>query len=279
MAKRKKTSTKIKRSNSRSKRNTPSIVQNGAAIAQNYARFVLPLIVICVLLAAIGFLGLMGIRTAAASSFFGLRNVEIRGTERASQDDIRRLVAMSAEKTGVWNADVADIKAKVEKFPFVKTASVSRILPATIRVSITERVPSAIVHLSSGDFLIDSDGAVLTAATANDKDFPFVLYGWDESKTEKAIPDNQNRLKMYKKMLEDWKPFDLASRVRQVNLANVREPVAVIEDSGRTIPITLAKDNIGKSLKTAVEAVSGKGAKIKSVDADGTYPVLQYLDF
>lgn len=279
MPKKRKTSTKIKRSYARPKRVSSAAHLRASAIAQHSVRFLLPLAVICVLLTALGFLGIMGLRSATASSFFGLRNIDIRGTERVPQDDIRRIVAMSVEKQGVWNADLSDIKVKVEKFPFVKAAAVSRILPAGIRVNITERVPAAIVRLSSGNFLIDGDGIVLTAATVNDKDFPFVLNGWDESKTEKAIPDNQARLKLYRKMLDEWKQFDLASRVKEVNIANVREPVAVVEDSGRAIAVNLAKDNLGKSLKTAIEAVSGKGAKIKSVDAEGNYPVLQYLDF
>lgn len=279
MPKKRKTSTKIKRSYTKPKRRSNALGLRASAIAQNSFRFGLPLIIICILLAALGFLGLMGLRTATASGFFGLRNVDVRGTERASQDDIRRLVSMSVEKSGVWNADLADIKTKIEKFPFVKAAAVSRILPAGIRVNVTERIPAAVVHLSSGDFLIDGDGTVLTAATANDKDFPFVLYGWDEAKTEKAIPENQARLKLYRKMLDEWKQYDLTSRVKQVNLTNVREPIAVIEDSGRTIPVTLAKDSLGKSLKMTIEAVSGKGGRIKSVAADGSYPLLQYLDF
>ena len=98
-------------------------------------------------------------------------------------------------------------------------------------------------------------------------------------KDEKAGPENLVRLKVYKKMLDEWKQFDLASRVKEVNLSNPREPIAVVEDSGRPITVTLAKDNLGKSLKTAIEAVSGKGAKVKSVDAAGVSPVIQYLDF
>lgn len=274
MPKKKKTNTK-----NRSRAKNRVGVSQLRGVAQQSMRFVLPLIIICILLAALGFLGFAGLQTATASGFFKLRDVEIHGTSRASQDDIRRVVAASAEKSGVWNADLSDIRAKIEKFPFVKAAAVSRILPAGIRVNVTERVPAAVVHLSSGDFLVDAEGTVLTAATANDKDFPFVLYGWDEAKTERAIPDNQARLKLYRKMLDEWKQFDLASRVKQVNLANLRDPIAVVEDSGRTIPVTLAKDNLGKSLKMTMEAVSGKGAKIKSVDADGSYPVLQYLDF
>ncbi len=80
-------------------------------------------------------------------------------------------------------------------------------------------------------------------------------------------------------MLDEWKQFDLISRVKEVNLANPRDPVAVVEDSGRQIAVTLAKDKLGNSLKTAIEALSGKGAKIKSVDAGGVYPVIKYLEY
>ena len=51
-----------------------------------------------------------------------------------------------------------------------------------------------------------------------------------------------------------------------------------LEDSGRPITVSLAKDNLGKSLKTAIEAVSGKGAKIRSVNAAGLYPVIQFQE-
>ena len=279
MPKKRKTITKSRGSSVKLKGRSGSSRLRSKVAARSFGRFILPLIIICVLLGCLAFLGLMGFRTATASGFFGVKSIDVRGTDRTSADDIRRIVAASVEKPGVWNADLSDVRAKVEKFPFVKSAAVSMVLPAGIRVNVTERVPVAIVHLSSGNFLIDGEGTVLTAATANDKDFPFVLHGWDEAKTEKAVPENLARLKVYRKMLDEWKQFDLASRVKEVNLANPREPIAVVEDSGRSITVTLAKDNLGKGLRTAIEAVNGKGAKIKSVDAGGIYPVLQYLDF
>ncbi len=258
-------------------RSSTSSRRSGTA-AVTFGRYVLPLILIAILLGVTGYLGVEGYRTVTKSDFFNLKTVDIRGNERTSADDIKRVVVAAAEKPGVWNADLSDIREKVEKFPFVKSASVSMLLPDGIRVSITERVPAAVVRLSYGDYLVDTDGTLLTAVSPKEKDFPFILQGWDESKTEKANPDNLARLKTYKKMLDEWKQFDLASRVKEVNLANVREPVATVEDSGRAISITLAKENFGKSLKTAIEALSGKGSRIKSVDAGGISPVIQYLD-
>lgn len=274
-----------KKKTTRSKTGTVSIRGRSAssrrrsgAATLTLGRYVLPLFLIVIFLGITVYLGIAGFRTATQSSFFDLKAVDIRGTDRTSPDDIKRVVIAAAEKPGVWNADLSDIRAKIEKFPFVKSASVSMLLPDGIRVSVTERIPAAAVRLSYGEYLVDTDGTLLTAVGPKEKDFPIILQGWDESKTEKANPDNLARLKIYRKMLDEWKQFDLASRVKLVDLSNVREPVATVEDSGRAISITLAKENFGKSLKTAIEAVSGKGSRIRSVDAGGVSPVIQYLD-
>jgi cell division septal protein FtsQ len=278
MAKGKKKSTQRDASSVRLKgRKRSSHVGERAASA--FGHFVLPAIVICILLAGAGFLVLSGLETATASEFFALKSVDVRGTQRASGDEIKRAVTASVEKRGVWNADLGDLRTKIEKFAFVRSAAVSRVLPDGIRVNVTERIPAAVVRLNAGKYLVDGEATLLAAVKGEEKEFPFVLYGWDETKTEKAIPDNIARLKIYRKMLEEWKQFDLSSRVKQVNIANPREPIAVVEDSGREISVTLAKDDLGKSLKTAVEALSGKGARVRSVDAGGLYPVINYLEF
>lgn len=242
-------------------------------------RFLVPISICAVLLIATSVIVALEYRAATSSSFFRLGKVEISGNERTSADEIKRIVASSVEKSGVWNADISELRTKIEKFPFVKTAAVSVALPAGIRVNIIERQPVAAVRLSFGDYLVDGEGVVLAALGANEKAFPFLMQGWDESKTEKAVIDNQVRLKLYKKMLDEWTQFDLSKRVKELNLTSVREPVAVVEDSGRDIAVTLAKENFGKNLKTALDALNGKGARVRSVDAGGVFPVIQYLEF
>jgi cell division septal protein FtsQ len=273
MAKKKKPSTRRSASSVKVKtRNTSKRQQRVTS------RLVLPLAISGVMLAALGLVVAFGYRTATASEFFKLRTVDVRGNERTSADEIRKVVLGSAAQTGVWNADLGDIRTRIEKFPFVKSAAVSMQLPAGIRVNVLERQPTAIVHLTSGDFLVDTDGTILAAANDGDKRlFPVALFGWDETKTEKAVTDNVSRLKVYKKMIDEWQQFSLAERVKQVNLSNPREPVAVVEDSGSKVSITLARDSLGKSLKTALEALAGKGAKVKAIDMEGASPVIQYL--
>jgi Cell division septal protein len=241
----------------------------------NFGRYVLPVILSGCIIGCIGFLALMGYRTVTASNFFDVKTVDVRGVNRSSSTDIQKIVSGQADKSGVWNADLPDIKMRIERLPFIKTAAVSRVLPNGIRVNVVERIPAAVVRLQGGDFLIDADGEVLAPAK-NEQDFTMVIRGWDETKSEKATKDNLARVKVFQKMSAEWSQFDLGSRIKEIDLSSLSEPKVTVEDSGSQIPIALQKENFGKILKTALEAIAGKGEKIKSVNAAGVYPVIEY---
>src|SRR5215213_6990142 len=77
--------------------------------AISIGKYLLPAVLISFFLAALGFFGVMGYRTVTASGFFEVRNVEVRGISRASQDEINKIVGSTVTKTGAWNADLDEI--------------------------------------------------------------------------------------------------------------------------------------------------------------------------
>lgn len=216
----------------------------------------------------------MTYETLAASDFFDLRAVDVRGTSRASNSDIEKIVRANAERSGVWNADLLEIKQKIEKVTFVKTVSVTRDLPSGITVNVYERVPIAIVRIGGTDFLTDGEGGILAPTKQTEMDLPFVLLGWDEAKTENAGKENLERLKMYQKMVSDWRDYDLVSRVKSVDLADLREPRAVLEDSGLPVTIMLGRENFGQQLSNGIKAIVGKGNMFEGVNLVGQNMVL-----
>jgi hypothetical protein len=216
----------------------------------------------------------LGYRTVTASDFFTVTSVEVRGATRASKKDIERIVSGQSGQSGVWNADLGLIKQKIEKIPFVKSAAVSQILPNGIRVDLIERIPKAIVRLGSGDFLVDGDGEILNQVEGNEEHLPFAMAGWDESKSEKALKENIERIKLYQKMLGEWQDADLATRVRMVNLADLREPRAITEDSGTTVSISVGRENFGQHLANGIKAIVGKGATFEAVNLVGQNMIL-----
>lgn len=247
----------------------PAAARRTSKSGGNPANFFVPLVLIFCILFCLGFLGFMGYRTVTASEFFDVKKIDVRGVSRASKSDIEKIVSAETEKLGVWNSDLKNIKEKVERLDFVKSAAVSRVLPDGVRVQLVERVPKAVVHLSGGDFWADDEGVILAQVGKTEEHPPFALRGWDESKTDKAAKDNQQRVKMFQKMVEDWKTFDLAKRVKSVDMSELDNAKATIEDSGASIFIGLGKEDFGKRLQKGIEYTANKGVNFEGIELVG----------
>lgn len=236
--------------------------------------FFLPLFLSICLLICLGVLGYLGLQSVTASKFFEVKAVKVRGTERSSKEDIARIASTSAEKSGVWNADLAEMKAKIEKLPFVKTASVSRVLPDELSVEVVERVPIAVLKLQNGDFLVDDEANILAPANVKEEKLPMPIAGWDESKTEKAFKENLERVKLYQKMSGEWRESGLLSRVTYVDLSDLRDLKAITEDSGHKVTISVGRDSFAQHLKNGIGAIAGKGDMFDGVSLVGSNMIL-----
>ena len=258
------------------KRGRPSTGKrrNSQSGPNRFRSFALPLFLSFCIVVCLGALGVLGYQTVTASDFFNVARIDVAGTERSSSSDIRRLVEMQTEKSGVWNADLPAIKEKLERVQWVKTAAVSRVLPNGIRVQIFERRPEALVRTSDGSVLVDADGVVIAPAREKEPEFPFPITGWSQAKSESAGKENLERVKIYQKMLSEWKEFNLSSRVVAVNLEDLREPRAMVEDSGTVVSIALGREKFGEYLKRGINAIVGKGEMFEAVNLVGQNMIL-----
>ncbi|MGD9587765.1 MAG: cell division protein FtsQ/DivIB [Pyrinomonadaceae bacterium] len=242
--------------------------------AGRFGNFVLPLVLSVCLVICLAVLGYLGLQSVTASKFFDVRSVSVSGTERASKTDIERIAASMSEKTGVWNADLSEIRARVEKLPFVKTATVARALPDGLRVAVVERVPIAVVTLANGPMLVDNEGMLLAPPNEREEGLPVILKGWDEGKSEKAFKDNLERVKIYQKMIGEWKELGLVERVNAVDLGDLRSPRAMTQDSGFPVTIEVGRESFGQHLKNGISAIAGKGDQFDGVNLVGSNMIL-----
>jgi len=240
------------------------------------ANFFVPLFFMFCILFCLGFLTLVGYRTATASSFFDLQAVAIRGVSRASRSEIEKIVKTNSVRTGVWNADLGLMKKEIEGLKFVKTVSVSRVLPNKFRVIINERIPKATVRLDGKDFWVDEDARILSRVSNKKKGSDFIMFGWDRSKTEGAFESNKKRVNLYSSLKKEWKEFNLSSRVKAVDLSDLKDPKAIVADSGEIVTIYLGKKDFGKSLKWGLENIAGRGKEVESIIVGGQRPILGF---
>lgn len=91
---------------------------------------------------------------------FTLRHVESRGNHRVSTQAIYD-IAFDQQSAAMPLVDLDGTRARLERLPWIRTARVSRRLPDTLVIEVTERVPAAIWQTPNGLALIDAEGVVL----------------------------------------------------------------------------------------------------------------------
>lgn len=239
-----------------------------------FGSFFLPLFLSACLLICLSVLGYLGLQSVTASKFFAVKGVDVRGTDRAPREDIARIASNAAEKSGVWNADLDEIKARIEKLPFVKTASVSRVLPGGLSVHVVERIPIAVLKLAGDKMLVDGEGNILAKANDQEPSLPVLMTGWDESKTERAMKENLERVRLYQKMLMEWREGGLIARVQSVDLADLRDPKAITDDAGNHVTISVGRESFAEHLKNGVAAIAGKSELFDGVSLVGANMIL-----
>lgn len=230
----------------------------------------LPLVLSMAMLLCIGVIGYFGVRTIVNSDFFSVTRVEISGIERAPRETIERIVNAEAAENSAWTADLASVKERIEKLTFVRSAAVSRWLPNSIVVSIEEHKPAAIVRMKKGEFLVTKDCLVLAEVTQPEPGLPVAMIGWDEEKSQAADKENLERVRLYTKMIDDWKIHGVLERVSLVDLSNVRVPRAVAEEGGMTVSLEVGKESFGENLERGLKAIAGKAAEFEGVEMVGS---------
>ncbi len=232
-----------------------------------------PLVGKILLAIIVGVMLFAGYRAAASASFFQLRAVDVGGTSRASDDQIKTVVRHTVSRTGVWRADLNDISAELEKLPWVRRAIVSRVLPDGVRVRVTERVPRAVVRTSAGRLVwMDDDAVMLGAFAPTDKMPNFFITGLDENTGEAARAVNRERVGKGLEMAREWDELNLSDRVSEVNLKDVRDVRAQLAGNDAEIEVRLGAKDFGKRLKTALVVLdeqrhTARGASIAHLDA------------
>lgn len=231
-----------------------------------------PTVLKLVLAIVVGVLIFAGYRAAASASFFQVRQVEVQGTSRVSADEVRALVRTDAEKTGVWNADLNALSSRIQRFSWVRTAVVSRVLPDGLRVRITERQPRAVVRTASGRFRwIDEDAVLLGEMLPGDQLPAFFLRGLNEEESNIARQENRERVQKFMELERDWVAAGLSERVSEVNLIDVRDIRAQLAGDSSQIEVRLGGQDHLKRLKDALTVLdtqkqTPRGSLISYID-------------
>ena len=74
--------------------------------------------------------------------------------------------ARQAELLNIFDLDLKLLREKLEKVPEIERVEIRRVLPDTLDIQITERIPVAFINQMNGAYLVDKEGVVIRRSHA-----------------------------------------------------------------------------------------------------------------
>lgn len=106
---------------------------------------------------------------------FALETISTKGLVKTPESTVIEVLAL-APGDPLFGFDIEDLQTRVETLPWVRSAVISRELPATLKVFIQERHPFARWQTGGTGVLVDETGAVIKGVpTADYPELPFIV--------------------------------------------------------------------------------------------------------
>jgi cell division protein FtsQ len=163
-------------------------------------------------------------------------NIQILGNSEVTQAELLSVFGGDMGRN-VFFVPLAQRRTALEHLPWVETATVMRLLPNQLRLSVTERTPIAFVRDGSNIGLVDRNGILLGMApetmTAKHYSFPVItgITANDPPSTRAA------RMKIYQRFIAeiDSTGEKLSSQLSEVDISDPEDVKAFVPSDGNEL--------------------------------------------
>lgn len=163
-------------------------------------------------------------------------SLEFEGNAHVTRAQLLGIFGEDVERN-IFTVSLAERQAELEKLPWVAHATVMRLLPNRMRVSVVERTPVAFVRQGSRIGLVDANGVLLDmpmdAKATEHYSFPVVM----GISAEEPLSTRGARMKIFKRFTSelDGSGEKISQELSEVDLSNPEDVQALIPDHSTEI--------------------------------------------
>jgi cell division protein FtsQ len=173
----------------------------------------------------------------------GAGNIEAVGLTQVSRAE---MLPVFGEDIGrnVFFVPLNERRKQLEAIPWVERATVMRLLPDQIRVSVVEREPVAFVRQGQQIGLVDKDGVLLTmpAAMMAQHNYSFPVVTGIEA--DQPLPLRKMRMAVYERLLAelDANGQHLSEQISEIDLTDAQDARVLMPEQGTDILAHFGED-------------------------------------
>jgi cell division protein FtsQ len=166
----------------------------------------------------------------------GAGNIEATGLTQVSRAE---MLPVFGEDIGrnIFFVPLAERRKQLEAIPWVERATVMRLLPDRIRVSVVERQPVAFVRQGQQIGLVDADGVLLTMPTATMAQHHYSFPVVTGINARDPLPARKMRMAAYERLLADLDANNqhLSEQISEIDLTDPQDARVLMPEQGTDI--------------------------------------------
>ena len=143
---------------------------------------------------------LIGAFVFSRSSFFHVEQFDVEGNAYYTDDEILLMGGCETGKNIFWDIDSKKIRSRLLQDAYMEDVKVRRLLPHTVKITVTERAQTAAIAYGDKYVVIDAAGIVLRKAGVDPK--VTVLKGLTISKLSMGEPIEIEEKVLFRQCLE-----------------------------------------------------------------------------
>ncbi len=229
--------------------------------------------ILSMLLVVLGWLVWQQVSRSTPIHYFLISDLIVEGNRRVPTVAIIDSLALPAH-AGILQVDLKEVATAILRNPWIKTARVSRRLPATLLVHVSERTPRAVVAVDRS-YLVSEDGLILQEASLSEmSDLPLLKLPADHPlETGELIDPARVEQGTYL-----WQWFHQGTlgpdvRVREIRLEGDGS-YTVLLDHGLPYLRFGEKDGLQQQLDRLAQALEMRGTTLRELE----YADLRFAD-
>ncbi|OGV48552.1 MAG: hypothetical protein A2X49_15315 [Lentisphaerae bacterium GWF2_52_8] len=112
---------------------------------------------------------------------FTLKHIQVQGSGwwKGRDAEIVKVLSLRPGETNLFSLDLAALRKELSAEPSIESVTMERLMPDTLIVRITERIPRAFLNSRNSGLLLDSSGMVLAKDSCLniDRNLPVIVLG------------------------------------------------------------------------------------------------------
>ncbi len=126
------------------------------------------------------------------TEYLAVDKISVEGVSRISADTVAKLAGIESGEN-IFSFKLSEVERRILENPWIKSVTVSRSIPSTVRIEVVERAPAAVVS-ADGLYVMDSGGLLFKRySVADGLDLPIVT-GLDPETVDSGVQIDDHAL-------------------------------------------------------------------------------------